>query len=130
MKYNAQNLARALFKIIKEDPRNYQAIITGFVNFCKTKHLIYLLPNLLKYIEIEAKKEGDIKTLKIFSAAKLEENILKDIQKLSGAESSGSIEVIEDKDIIAGFVVYYQNKIIDASLINNLHLLRNKLTNA
>ncbi len=127
MKYRAQNLAKALLKLLEKNPQDSQKIITGFVYFCKKKHLTYLLPNLLKYLKIEAKRELAVKTLKIISAISLNEGVVKDIQKLSGAQSPAPIEIIEDKNVVAGFIAYYQNKIIDASLKNNLHLLKNKL---
>ena len=130
MKYSAQNLAKGLLKVIKADPENSQEIIVGFINFCKTKHLTHLLPNFLKYFKLEAKKDEDKKTLRIFSAINLDENITKTIKSLVGADESSAVEKNEDKKIIAGFIAYYQNRIIDASLDNNLRLLKNKLINA
>ena len=130
MKYSAQSLAKALLKLIQENPDNQQKIIASFVDFCDKKRLTHLFDSLLKYIEIEIKKEEDNKTLKIFSAGKLDEKIVEQIGKLSEAGPGAPISVIEEKDIVAGFIAYYQNKIIDASLDNNLRLLKNKLINA
>ncbi len=129
MKYNAQNLAKALQRLIQENPDNYSEIIDGFVLFCKEKNLIYLIPNLLKYLKLEIKKDEDIKTLKIFSAGKINENIIKKIQNLAVFLPSDTTEVVEDQNIVAGFIAYYKNKIIDASLVSNLNLLKNKLIN-
>ncbi len=127
MKRSAQNLAKALFILTEESPHSHEKIINSFIAFCKKKHLAYLLPSFLKYFKIEAKRKEDTKTLKIFSAIKLSENTIKDIQKSAKAESPVSIDAVEDKNIVAGFIAYYQNRIIDASLKNNLRLLKNKL---
>lgn len=127
MKYTAQNLAKALFKLIQDNPQDYQAVINGFMNFCVAKHLTYLLPSFFREFKLEIKREEEIKTLKIFSAGKLDKIIIKKIQELTGAKSSDLTELVEDKNIIAGVIAYYQNKIFDASLDNNLRLLKNKL---
>lgn len=127
MKYNTKNLAKAFYILAKEDSQNYQAIIAGFIDFCKAKRLVYLFPNLIRYLKIEAKREEYIKRLKIFSATDLNESTIKKIQKLAEAEELVSVEIIKDKEILAGFVAHYQNKIIDASLNNNLRLLKREL---
>ena len=128
MKYSAKNLAKAFIKLAQENPENQREITKSLLSFCKIKKLQYILPSFLRYFEIEAKRESDTETLKIFSAAKLSEGIMDDIRKISGAKNGSPAELVEDKDIVAGFVAYYQNKIIDASLKNNLHILKNKIT--
>ena len=128
MKYSARNLAKAFLKLTQENPKNSREIGKAFIDFCKQKRLSYLLPNFLHYLKIEAKRQDDVQTLKIFSAVGLNDSIIKKIQKACEAKPDSPIETIEDKDIVAGFVAYYQNKIIDASLSNNLRLLKNKIT--
>jgi len=129
MKYSSQKLAKAILKIAQENPNDHHKIISGFVDFCKEKHLMYLIPSFLKYLQLEGKRIQEVQTLKILSADKLDENILKKIKELSGAKSPTPTEIIEDKEMITGFIAYYKNKIIDASFDNNLHLLKNKLIN-
>ncbi len=130
MKYSTQNLAKAVLKLLENNPENHQKIIESFLSFCKDKNLGYLLPNLLRYIKIENSREEDVKTLKIFSATELSDAIVKNIQKSCNSDAESPTRVIEDKDVVAGFVAYYKNKIIDASLSNNLRVLKNKLINA
>jgi F0F1-type ATP synthase delta subunit len=129
MKYSAQSLAKALLRLINENPEEYQKTIKGFIIFCQEKRLMHLFPNFLKYFKLEGKREEDVNTLKILSAIKMDENMTKRIQVSVGAESGDAIELIENDKIIAGFIAYYKNKIIDASLANNLHLLKSKLNN-
>jgi len=127
MKCSAQGLSKALLKLIQENPENQQEIIANFIDFCNKKRLTHLFGSLLKYIEIEIKKEKEAETLKIFSAGKLDEEIIEKIRKMSEVKSDAPTSIIEEESIVAGFVAYYQNKIIDASLDNNLRLLKNKL---
>ncbi len=127
MKYSAQGLSKALLKLIQDSPEKQQEIIVNFIDFCNKKRLTHLFNSLLKYIEIEIKKEKEAETLKIFSAEKLSEEIIEKIKKLSEVKSDAPTSIIEEESIVAGFVAYYQNKIIDASLDNNLRLLKNKL---
>jgi len=130
MKYSAQNLAKALVKLVQENPQDCQNTVESFVEFCRKKHLDYLFKNLHRYLEIETKREQDIKTLKVFSAVKISDGLMNDIKKICKAESPAPAENIEDKKIVAGFIAYFNNKIIDASLENNLRQLKNKLINA
>lgn len=127
MKYSSRTLSKALLKMIEENPDDYQKIIAGFAGFCKKKKLAHLLPGLLKYMEIQLRNEEGKKTFKIFSATGLEKNTIENIQKLAEAELAVKTELIEDKNIGAGFVAHYKNKIIDASLDSNLRRLKNKL---
>jgi len=129
MKYSSQNLAKAVLRLVKENPNEYKKTINGFVEFCQKKHLMHLMPSFLKYLKLEDKIIQEAETLKIYSAGKLDENIVKKIKELSGAETHNLTEIIEDKDIVAGFIAYYKNKIIDASLANSLRLFKNKLIN-
>ena len=128
MKYSARNLAKAFLRLAQENPENSGDICEAFIDFCKQKRLFYLLPNFLHYLKIEANRDQDLQTLKIFSAVGLNESIIKKIQKACGAAPDSPAQIIEDKNVVAGFVAYYQNKIIDASLSNNLRLLKNKIT--
>ena len=128
MKYSARNLAKSLLKLTQGDSGNQQKIVASFLDFCKEKKLAHLLPNVLRYLKIEIKNEEDVKTLKIFTATELSDDIIKSIQKACHAHPDSPTNIIEDKSIVAGFTAYYQNKIIDASLKNNLHILKNKIT--
>lgn len=127
MKYSAQKLAKALLKLAKDNPEKQKEIVAGFADFCKEKHLGHMLPNFFKYLELEAQRMQDISTLKIFSPLKPGEAVVQKIKQMAGAQKAGEPEIIEDKDMVAGFIAFYENKIIDASLSNNLRLLKNKL---
>ena len=124
MKYNARNLAKGLFGLVKEDPK----MLEGFVGFCRKKRLTYLLPSMFKYFLRESAREKDENTLKIYTAFGLSENFIDKIKKISKAESAET-ECYKKEDLIGGFVAYYQNKVIDASFKNNLAMLKNKLIN-
>ncbi len=125
MKYTGQNLAKAFLQLAKENKDD--SAVKCFIDFCKEKRLGYLLPNFLKYLKLEAERQKNIETLKIISSVELDGDEIKEIKKMSGAPNSEPAEIIKDKNIVAGFISYYQNKIIDASLDSNLSSLKNKL---
>lgn len=129
MNYSASKIAKALVKIILEKPEEYQESVKNFLIFCKKMKLNYLLPSVMRYLEIEFKRQAEKETLKILSPVKISEEIVNEIKKAVGAQKSEKLEVIEDKNITAGFIAYYQNKIIDASLENNFRMLKNKIIN-
>jgi F0F1-type ATP synthase delta subunit len=129
MNYSASKIAKALVEIILEKPEEYQKSVKNFLVFCRKMKLNYLLPSILRYLEIEFKRQKEKETLKILSSVKIDEEIINKIKKAVGAQSLEKVEVIEDQSVTAGFIAYYQNKIIDASLENNFRLLKNKIIN-
>ena len=129
MNYSAQKLAKALVEIVSDNPSDPQKSVENFLVFCDKSKLNYLLPSVVRYLEIELGRQERENTFKIFSAIKIDEEIIKKIKKIVGADPFCPAEIIEDKNIGAGFVAHYCNKIIDASLDNNLRLLKNKIIN-
>jgi F0F1-type ATP synthase delta subunit len=129
MSYSAQKLAKALVEMISENPDEYQKTTKNFIVFCKKMHLNYLLPSVMRYFEIEMKRKEKIETLRIISPVRISEDIINKIKKLVEAEPLSPTEIIEENGIVSGFIAYYRNKIIDASLNNNFHLLKNKIIN-
>ncbi len=130
MKHTARDLAKSLLKIIRENPDKASSAVSRFLEFCKARHLAYLLPNIVNCFEKEVENIKKDETLKIFARFKPSDQILKNIKEMAGANADVDVEITEDKDIIGGFVALYKNKVIDASLKNNLKLLKNKLINA
>lgn len=130
MRYTSQNLARKLQKSIEMDPENADKIIDWFISFCREKNLVYLLPNVLKYLEREIPKEEERKTLIIRSKNDLSAETIRKIKKISDfREKEHKVKPVKDHVILGGFIAHYQDKVFDASVNNNLSLLKNKLIN-
>lgn len=129
MNYSAQKLAKAMVEMISENPNDYQEITKNFIIFCKKMRLNYLLPSVMNYFEIEMKRKEENETLRIVSPISVSEEIINKIKKLVEAEPLSPVEIIEENGIVSGFIAYYRNKIIDASLNNNFRLLKNKIIN-
>ncbi|MFA7662568.1 MAG: F0F1 ATP synthase subunit delta [Patescibacteria group bacterium] len=127
MKYSAQKLALALYEL-NQDSKN-KNLVANFLDFCETKNLNYLLPNILKhYQKIIAQNEIQ-KTVFIKSNYPLSKNIVSKVQTIVGAEKNSETNLSESKGLLGGFIAQYQNKIFDASLKNQLEKLKNKLIN-
>lgn len=129
MNYNSLNLAKVLLKIVNNNPKEYQKSIDDFILFCKKTKITYLLKSCLYYFSIILKRQNDQKKFKIISSFQIDENILRDIKNRIGADNSEITESVCDNKIGSGFIVSYNNKIIDASLNENLNLLKNKIIN-
>ncbi len=130
MRYTSQNLAKKLQKWAAAEPKNVDEAVDRFVSFCREKNLIYLLPNVLKYLEKEIPKEEKKMTLIIRSKDDLSAETIRKIKKISNfQEKEYKVKAVEDGGILGGFIAYYQDKVFDASVNNNLSLLKNKLIN-
>lgn len=128
MKYSAQNLAKGLAKILKENPEKSTRVVKDFVIFCKKKKLEYLSKSILSYLKLEIEKQEDVETLKISSSIELEQQTINNIKNLLKVPQSSKTEIIINSEIVAGFIANYQNQIIDVTVNNNLNILKNKLT--
>ncbi len=130
MKYSSQNLAKKLLKSAEAEPKKINELVGQFIIFCREKNLGYLLPNVLKYLEEEITEKREKETLVIKSKNDLSLNIIEKIKIfVRFDEKEGKIKLIKDNNILGGFIARYRDKIFDASVNNNLRLLKNKLIN-
>ena len=100
----------------------------GLVPFLAAHDLLSVLPNVLRRIEGEARRQSDRKTLKIKTSAKssIEPHIENSIRNKMGA-GGAPIHIDQDAKLSAGFVARYQGFMFDTSAQSQLHKLKKSI---
>lgn len=127
MKYSAKKLAQALAKAISARPDEGKKAMDAFLSLCREKRLLFLLPGVIRHLSRYGREEEESNTLNIRSAGKLSPETAEKIRQAVGF-FEGKEEERQDESVIGGFVAEYKNRVFDCSVKNNLHLLKNKLT--
>ncbi|MFA5644150.1 MAG: ATP synthase F1 subunit delta [Patescibacteria group bacterium] len=131
MKVTAKQYAQALFRELEDrTPEETSKIIFNFLEVLKNDNCLSQIEKIISYFEVFWQKEHSVVQAEITSSRKLEiepkEEIIKFLKKISKSEK---IEVSEkeDKNIIGGFILKYNDKIFDASIKNRINLFKNSL---
>lgn len=131
MKVTVKQYAQALFRELENrTPEETSKIIFNFLEVLKNDNCLSQIEKIISYFEVFWQKEHSVVQAEITSSRKLEiepkEEIIKFLKKISKSEK---IEVSEkeDKNIIGGFILKYNDKIFDASIKNRINLFKNSL---
>jgi F0F1-type ATP synthase delta subunit len=127
MKYSSQNLAAVLYRLAQSPQQSLE--VDNFLSFCHQQKIDYLLPNILHYYQEISQREQNKQTVNLKINHKISSIILGKIKKIIGATDNSQVNLIEDKNILGGFIAEYQNKIFDASLKRQLDRLEHILIN-
>jgi len=123
---SSKNLAQALYKLSTESVPT-EKLMLALYNYLEKHHLLALLPATLKHLERLQKNNLKFNSLKVISSLPIDDEILTEIKTLLTVNKSALIEKLDDRELIGGFVATYQGFIYDASLKNQLNLLKSKL---
>lgn len=125
---SSKNLADAIYSISLNQKQSDVVVFDAILSYVKKYKLESLLPKAVMYLEDKVNKDFKWNTLSISSGIAIDEDITKDIIKKIKAENAKNITKKEDSGLIGGFVATYKGMIYDASISNQLQLLRNSLT--
>jgi F0F1-type ATP synthase delta subunit len=104
-----------------------ETIIKG-LNFFINKHkLDYLLPSLVDHLERLQNESERLNTLNIKIGLPIEQETVEEIKKAMKLEDKVKVKTEIDSDLIGGFIATHQSLIYDASLKNQLNLLKARL---
>lgn len=122
-------------QIIVETIKNHISSSKDVDGFCdklleylKKNHLLHLLPNILRKLELENVKDLNKKTIHITTSHEFDKELVEKIKSFASREKGNTFKVSVDEDLIGGFVVKGNNKIMDASVKRNIQFLRESLT--
>ncbi|HPY08626.1 MAG: F0F1 ATP synthase subunit delta [Patescibacteria group bacterium] len=133
MKITAKQYARALYEsTLNKTENEIEKIIARFVENLAHNNDLVIAEKISKEINLIFEVEsGEIKT-KLISARKLSETVvgqLKDyVIKKTGAQKINFLEEV-DKSLIGGFILEYDDKVLDGSIKNNLLIFKKQLSN-
>ena len=123
-------ITKALNESIK-DSKSVGSLSDSLLKYLEENHLTYLLPNIIRKLELESRKEEKSKKIQIFTSHEFDEKTIEKIKQLATSDidkkGDEKFETKVDSSLIGGFVIKGKNKIVDASLKKNLQFLRESL---
>ncbi len=131
MKIVAKQYAQALFSEIKDQAgKDISGIINNFVEILKKDNCLSQMEKIIFYFNEFWKKEYSLVEAEISTAREINLELKKDLveylTKISQAKKINIVEKENDK-LVGGFVVKYNDKIIDASVKNKINKFKNSL---
>jgi len=131
MKAKAKQYAQALFAEIKDKKSgDFDKIINNFFEILKNDNCLSQIEKIIFYFNDFWKKEYSLVEAEITTARPLENDLKQEIISYL-TKKSDSIEIKitekEDKKIKGGFIIKYDNKIVDASVKNKINIFKNNL---
>lgn len=131
MKITTRQYAQCLYELIINEPNDkLKEILSKFVLLLNKHQALNLAPNIISdFADIWSKENGEVVaelTLARELKTEAKEVVINYLTNKSGAKEIILDEKI-DKNILGGFVLKYNNKIIDGSLKSSLESLKNSL---
>lgn len=131
MKIKPKEYAQILYEVTKDKKeKEIKPILENFVLLLSRNNDIKKADEIIKkYAEIYSQEEGMVEA-ELISARELPKNLQeafkKYINELTGAKKA-ELKAEIDKSLIGGFILKYGSTIIDASLKNSLHKLKEEM---
>lgn len=131
MKIVVKQYAQALFSEIKDQAeKDISGIINNFVEILKKDNCLSQMEKIIFYFNEFWKKEYSLVEAEISTSREINSELKKDLveylTKISQAKKINIVKKENDK-LIGGFVVKYNDKIIDASIKNKINKFKNSL---
>jgi F0F1-type ATP synthase delta subunit len=122
---SSKQITVSVYKIIKEQKTSDEHVVDALIEYLTENKLLNLLPQVVNHLERLEKQDSEHNTLNIETATEVDADILAKIHKKFGAPEK--INQNKNAELIGGFVATYRGFVFDASIKNQLKLLRNKL---
>jgi len=133
MKISALQYAESLYESVAGRPeKEVKALLKNFVAILGRQRELSKMPAIIeRFTEIWEKASGEL-AAELTSARELgptaRELVIDYLKEKTGAKKINLQEKI-NKDVIGGFILRYNDKVVDGSLKNSLATLRNKISN-
>ncbi len=131
MKISAKQYSKALFaEIYGKSEEESLPILSKFVEILKNDNSLSQIEKIIKYFSSLWKKESSLVEAEVSTARKINdstrESLINYLKKISDVEKIQIVERIDEK-ILGGFIMKYEDKIIDASVKNKIKTFKNNL---
>ena len=131
MKISAKQYAKALFsEIYGKSEEESLFVISKFIEILKNDNSLSQIEKIITHFSGLWKKESLLVEAEISTSRKIDENIKASlVEYLKKASRAEKIQISEeiDEEIIGGFIIRYEDKIIDASIKDKIKTFKNKL---
>lgn len=133
MKINVSQYSQALFELtFNKSEDEVKGVINDFLEYLIKNNDFFLLDKIVySFNQLIKEASGELE-IEIVSARPLSEVSDSSLKKYLAAKSGASdVKISEniDKDIIGGFILRYQDKVIDASLKHSLLSFQKQISN-
>lgn len=115
-------------RLFKDD---FNKVTFGFIDIVMRKKREIILKNIFsQFVEMYKEHKGII-TATVTTAVPITEKIKDDIRKMLHNKTHSTIDLktMIDSDLLGGFVLHYEDKLVDASVASQLKSLKNHLLN-
>lgn len=132
MKISVPQYTRALRELIASEPSQAKQIIANFVALVVKNNDSYRFAEIVEQLQADIKKERGEVEVELISARKLRvesQNIISNYLKKQTKLNEIKVKEIIKPEILGGFIVRYDDKIIDGSLQQNLVNFKKILSN-
>ncbi|MDI3496377.1 MAG: F-type H+-transporting ATPase subunit delta [Patescibacteria group bacterium] len=132
MKISVPQYTRALRELIASEPSQAKQIIANFVALVVKNNDSYRFAEIVEQLQADIKKERGEVEVELISARKLRvesQNIISNYLKKQMKLNEIKVKEIIKPEILGGFIVRYDDKIIDGSLQQNLVNFKKILSN-
>lgn len=133
MKITAKQYARAFYdSVANKSAKEVEQVAANFSELLKHNNDLGLFDSILREVEIVFRLEGGELEVNLISARKLSVAVVEQLKEYV-AKKTGAKKIIfseqVDASLIGGFVLRYEDKVIDGSIKNNLANLKKQLSN-
>lgn len=125
---SSKHLADAIYKLSLDQSLDKKDIVEKIFEYVRAYKLEAILPKTIMHLEEKSRKDRDWNMFAISSGRLIEDSLIHDIYKKLGVEEKSEVKKEVNGDLIGGFVATYKGVIYDASLKNQLRLLKQVLT--
>lgn len=126
-KRSAKQYAIALHELTdKVSGKKLDATLKKFVEILARDRKLKKVENIMKEFEKYAQKKAGITVLTVYSARELAKSSLDKINHAFGGKTAITAEVTPE--MLGGIKIKTEDKILDASLIKQLQILKQKIT--
>jgi F0F1-type ATP synthase delta subunit len=125
---SSKNLAKAIYEISIKHKQNDAMVLEAIMSYVEKYKLHSLLPKVIIYLEDKVNKNTKWNTLEVETGLEIENYLIEKIKQELKAEKAEKTTRNINKKLIGGFVASYRGFIYDASMYNQLQLLKKSLT--
>jgi F-type H+-transporting ATPase subunit delta len=125
-------LAKAVFRSLAEkNKEEMQKVVDNFIKYLQEHRLMPLLPKVIKYLEVLNNQATDTIGVTVTTSNQLTDVFLKKLTVTMKARLGKEVVVSSqlDQDLIGGLLLRYDDKMIDASIKNQVNKLAKQLAN-
>ncbi len=120
-------MSKAIVSLVSKNPHDTSRIADNVLAFIHRHGLDTQLPSILLALKRESVVHAHRETLSIQVSHPVSNTDVEHIQKFVGATAPAHIQVSQDARLIGGFMAYWKDRKIDATILYSLERLRESL---